>query len=78
MLLLAEDNLTNFSLILNKFHHFLTDRLLKDLVTMVATTPKSSEALTVLMRSHAMRGLFYEKVSNPGIIKIKDSFETFF
>ena len=36
LLLLAEDNSENFSLILNKFHYFLSEKLLRKLIMKVA------------------------------------------
>ena len=74
LLLLAEDNFENFSLILNKFHHFLSDKLLRKLVMKVAQTANGPAALQILMRSHAMKGYFYEKVENAGLLRIKGSF----
>ena len=37
-LLLVEDNSANFGLILNKYSHFLTEKLLRKLITKVAQT----------------------------------------
>ena len=78
LLLLAEDNLENFAMILNEYHFFLSEKLLKILVTRVAATANCTEALPILMNSHAMRSLFFAKVDNSGILRIKGSFEAFF
>ena len=78
LLLLAEDNLDNFALILNKFHHFLSEKLLRKLVPRVAQTLNGPAALTILLSSHAIRGLFYQKVDNSGVHRLKGSFQAFF
>ena len=78
LLLLAENNSRNFSLILNKFHHFLSDKLLRKLIMRVAQTANGATALGTLMRSHAVKGLFYQKVDNSGLLRIKKSFQAFF
>ena len=76
--LLAEHRTDNFGLILNKFHHFLSDKLLYKLVARVAQTDNGPVALQTLMQSHAMRGLFFERVTNAGFLRVKGSFYAFF
>ena len=78
MLILAEDASDNFSYILNKFHHFLSDRLLRKLVPRVAQIANGPAALQTLMQSHAIKGLYYEKVTNTGLERVKGSFQAFF
>ena len=78
LLLLAEHRLDNFDLILNKFHHFLSDKLLKKLVPRVAQIPTGPEPLQILMKSHAVKGFFFERVTKSGLLSIADSFEAFF
>ena len=78
LLLLAENNSENFTLILNKFYYFLSDKLLRKLIMKVAQTANGPAALQTLMSSHAVKSLFYEKVSNSGLQRIKGSFGAFF
>ena len=68
----------NFELILNKFHYFLSDKLLYKLIAKVAQTSNGPLALKTLMSSHAMRGLFFERVTNAGLLRVKGSFAAFF
>ena len=65
--MLAEDNSENFGLILNKFYYFLSDKLLRKLIMRVAQTANGPTALQTLMRSHAVKSLFYAKVAHSGL-----------
>ena len=49
LLILAEDASDNFSYILNKFHHFLSDKLLQKLISRVAQIANGPAALQTLM-----------------------------
>ena len=49
LLILAEDASDNFSYVLNKFHHFLSDKLLLKLIPMVAQIANGPAALQTLM-----------------------------
>ena len=74
LLLLAENNSENFALILNKYYYFLSDKLLRKLIMRVAQTANGPDALLTMLRSHALKSLFYEKVTNSGLERIKGSF----
>ena len=78
LLILAEDNSANFALILNKFHHVLSEKLLRKLIPKVAQTADGHLSLAILMQSHAIRGLFFSRVENSGALRLKGSFQAFF
>ena len=78
LLLLAENNSENFALILNEFSHFLSDKLLRKLITKVAQTVNGPAVLETMMRTHAIKGLFFDKVANAGLLRLKGSLQAFF
>ena len=78
LLMLVENRNNGFERILNKFHQFICDKLIKKLIPKIARTKFGPDAMEIMMQSHCFRGIFWEKVKNHGLFTMKGSFEQFF
>ena len=78
LLMLVENQNLGFTRILNEFHHFLSDKLIKKLIPKIARTNFGPKAVKDVMQSHCFRGIFFEKVKNYGLMSTRGSFEQFF
>lgn len=78
ILMLVENKNNGYERILKYFHQHLCDKLIKKLIPKIARTKFGGQAMTLMMKSHCFRGLFWEKVTNHGLFKLEGSFESFF
>ena len=78
LLLLAENQSPYFGEILNRFSHFISEKLLFKLIPLVARTRFGNECLETLLQSMCFKGHFYERVTNHGLLNKANSFECFF
>lgn len=68
MMFLVENKSPNFSVILNDYHDLVTKKLLEKLLPMVARSKFAEHFISIVFRSHAFKGLYYEEVKNTGLV----------
>ena len=78
LLMLIENQNPYLEEILNKFSHFITDKLLFKLIPLAARTKFGPEAMKLILQSQCFKGYFFERVTKAGLISKNNSFDSFF